>query len=179
MTSKDLSIVQRARIRRVGHATAAGVDDAVELNVVPFLDIVVNVMMFVLATLAVTFTASITTRPPTLRGIASEPAVAPTVLVVSDGFAVKTAAGNVAPGCAGAGAGLAVPQHDGAYDYDALGACLEALRLANPELRDGQQIHVTASPGIDYATIVHVADSVRTARDGSALFPDVSFQVPR
>ena len=35
-----------------------------ELNIVPFLDIIVNILIFVLATVAVTFTATITTTPP-------------------------------------------------------------------------------------------------------------------
>ncbi|MGC4086556.1 MAG: hypothetical protein QM756_01420 [Polyangiaceae bacterium] len=39
-----------------------------ELNIVPFLDIVVNILIFVLATVAVTFTASIETQPPASRG---------------------------------------------------------------------------------------------------------------
>ncbi len=49
-----------------------------ELNVVPFLDIILNVLMFVLATLAVTFTTRLEVSPPkkdvrAVRGAADEP----------------------------------------------------------------------------------------------------------
>jgi len=40
----------------------------VELNIVPFLDIIMNILIFVLATVAVTFTATIDTTPPASKG---------------------------------------------------------------------------------------------------------------
>ena len=167
---------QRARLRRAGQVVP---DEGSELNVVPFLDIIVNVMVFVLATLAVTFTASISGQPPALRGIARDARVPPTVIVVQDGFAVKTGAGNVATGCVGAGTGLAVPRRGGEYDVAALGECLERLKSEDAELRAATQIRIAANPGVDYGTIIAVADAVRETHGGSLLFPDVTFGVPR
>src|SRR5690349_21725443 len=92
-----LSALQRAKIRRLASpGQAPPEEEGGELNVVPFLDIITNVLMFVLATVAITFTATIETtprhrgiRPPTAPGLGL------TVLVVRDGFSLKAKGGNV------------------------------------------------------------------------------------
>jgi len=55
-----LSAAQRSRIRRLSqpHEPAPG-DEAGELNIIPYLDIITNIMMFVLASISVSFVASI------------------------------------------------------------------------------------------------------------------------
>ena len=64
-----LSAAQRSRIRRLSQPKEpdAG-EEAGELNVVPYLDIITNILMFVLASVSVTFVASIDTTPPSLGG---------------------------------------------------------------------------------------------------------------
>ncbi|MGC4092027.1 MAG: hypothetical protein QM756_29920 [Polyangiaceae bacterium] len=65
----SLSPAQRSKIRRLSQPRELSPDEeGGELNIVPFLDIVVNILIFVLATVAVTFTASIETQPPASRG---------------------------------------------------------------------------------------------------------------
>ena len=59
MPKEGLSAAQRSKIRRLATPAEDSVEESKEINVVPFLDIITNVLMFVLATLAVTFTASI------------------------------------------------------------------------------------------------------------------------
>jgi biopolymer transport protein ExbD len=181
MTEPGLDAVQRSRIRRASQARELSPDDeGGELNVVPFLDVIVNVMIFVLATIAITFTASFELRPPA-AGIrpASGEGLNLTVLVVSDGFAVKASGGNVAPGCAAPGPGIAVPKRGDAYDFAALGECVAALKHATPEGRAESQIFVTANQATDYQTLVRVMDAVRQTPRGEPLFPDVSLRVPR
>ncbi|MEO7330302.1 MAG: hypothetical protein ABI193_17125, partial [Minicystis sp.] len=58
-----LSPAQRSQIRRLSQPReSAPGEEAGELNVVPYLDIITNIMMFVLASIAVTFASTIDTR---------------------------------------------------------------------------------------------------------------------
>ena len=64
-----LSASQRAKVRRLSQPKELSPDEGGgELNIVPFLDIIVNILIFVLATVAVTFTATIDTTPPAQGG---------------------------------------------------------------------------------------------------------------
>src|ERR1700679_4203736 len=110
---EKLSAQQRSKIRRLSQPRELAVDEeGGELNIVPFLDIIMNVLMFVLATVSVTFTATIDTFPPRAGGAGARPPTTPTlgltVFIAGDGFGIKAQGGNVAPGCNGTGSGLAV-----------------------------------------------------------------------
>ena len=98
---EKLSAGQRSKIRRLAAPKELAADEeGGELNIVPFLDIVMNVLMFVLATVSVTFTATIDTFPPRAGSGArapTTPTLGLTVLVVPDGFSMKARGGNVAP----------------------------------------------------------------------------------
>src|SRR5258706_2827366 len=59
------------KIRRIASRIQPS-EERGELNVVPFLDIIINVMMFVLATLAVTFTSTADVSPPGTKPSRSE-----------------------------------------------------------------------------------------------------------
>src|SRR6185436_3991803 len=101
---EKLSAQQRAKVRRLSQPRELAPDEeGGELNIVPFLDIITNVLMFVLATVTVTFTATIDTFPPRAGGTTSRPPTTPTlgltVIVVPEGFSVKARGGNIAPGC--------------------------------------------------------------------------------
>src|SRR4051812_31368426 len=113
-----LSAQQRSKIRRLTEPKELAPDEeGGELNIVPFLDIVTNVLMFVLATVSVTFTATIDSSPPRAGGRPTnkpdQPFLGLTVIVVPEGFSVKARGGNVASGCNDAGPGLAVGKRDG------------------------------------------------------------------
>ncbi|HEY3234341.1 MAG TPA: biopolymer transporter ExbD [Polyangiaceae bacterium] len=179
-----LSAAQRAKVRRLSQPRELSPDEeGGELNIVPFLDIIVNILIFVLATVAVTFTASIETTPPASRSavradIKSE-ALNLTVLVVNDGFSIKAAGGNVAPGCQGPGAGIAIPKQGGKYDYRALNRCVSSLKNSSADFKDENQVYITANPGTPYEIIIGVIDAVRATRSGELLFDKVNFKVPR
>lgn len=173
---------ERSKIRRLlsEPRTLAADEEAGELNVVPFLDVIVNILIFVLATIAVTFTATIDIKLPqlpTLVGGGSGTEL--TVLIVNDGFALKAAGGNVATGCDTVGPGIAVPKRGGVYDFAGLNACAEKIAQTFPESARQSQIYITANPGVEYKTVVAVIDSVRVTSRGAPLFPDVSLRVPR
>jgi biopolymer transport protein TolR len=181
----SLSAAQRSKVRRLSQPKELSPDEeGGELNIVPFLDIVVNILIFVLATVAVTFTASIETNPPASRGagvrqeIASQ-ALNLSVFIVSDGFSLKASGGNIAPGCEGVGAGNAVPKAGGKYDFASLTACAARLKGSSPDFADETQATITANPGVELQTVIGVMDALRSTPSGDALFENIQFGVPR
>jgi biopolymer transport protein TolR len=181
----DLTTAQRSKIRRLSQPKELAPDEeGGELNIVPFLDIIMNILIFVLATVAVTFTATIDTTPPASKGsgvrseVPSE-ALNLTVLIVNDGFSLKASGGNIAPGCQGPGAGIAIPMKDGKYDLDSLTTCAARLKSSSPDFAEENQVYITANPGTDYQTIVDVIDALRATAQGDVLFDNVNFKVPR
>ena len=93
----DLSAAQRSKIRRLCAPREHSPDEAGgELNIVPFLDIIMNVLMFVLATVAVTFTTTIETNPPSSGGkgpriVTESKSLNLTLFVTNDGISIKAA----------------------------------------------------------------------------------------
>ena len=182
----NLSAAQRAKVRRLSQPRELAPDEeGGELNIIPFLDIIVNVLIFVLATVAVTFTASIDTTPPASRGgggVRKEiesTALNLTVIIVNDGFSLKASGGNVATGCTGPGTGVAIPKKGNEYDYASLTQCVAKLKGSNPDFADETQIFIGANPGTSYQTVISVIDAVRSTPQGDVLFDDVNFKVPR
>lgn len=180
-----LSAAQRSRIRRLSQpAEPQPGDEAGELNIVPYLDIIMNVMMFVLASVSVTFIASIDTTPPSIGGkgksnVATK-ALNLSAFVTDDGISLKTSSGNIAPGCQGTGAGITFPiQNIGGqktHDFAAVTACAKKLKSARAEFKEETQVTITAKSNIDYGTIIDTMDALR--KDGEEeLFPHVHFGV--
>ena len=183
MDSHDLGAADIARIRRLSQPKdAAPGDGDGELNVVPFLDIITNVMMFVLATLPAVFTATLAASAPPAPAPGTRPVDAPalnlTLMIVDGGVAIKAAGGAVGTGCT-PGSGVAVPNRDGSYDWRALRSCLTRIKASSPELAQETEIKIMAEPGIAYQSVVAAMDAARERDDGQPLFPDVSFSVPR
>ena len=181
MNEEPLSPAQRARIRRLSNpAEPQAGDDASELNVVPYLDIIMNVMMFVLVTVSVSFASTINTSAAH-AGPVVEPAAGGlhlTALITRDGVALKTAGGSIAPGCEAPGAGVTVPNRDGGYDLVGLTACARRIKGSRPELADEVQVTVAASPDVPYSTVIAVMDGLRADQDGP-LFPEVTLGAVR
>jgi biopolymer transport protein ExbD len=179
-----LSAQQRSKIRRISEPRELAPDEeGGELNIVPFLDIITNVMMFVLATVATTFTATIDTTPPRAGGgqrAKDTPSLSLTIIVVQEGFSVKARGGNVAPGCNEAGAGLAIPKRENDYDYNALNACAKHLKGLSADFQTETNVTISANPNIPYQAIIGTIDALRKANDtGEELFPDVNFGLAR
>ena len=180
-----LSAAQRSKIRRLSQPKELSPDEeGGELNIVPFLDIVMNILIFVLATVAVTFTATIETTPPAnpsggVRAQLEKQSLNLSVLITGEGHAIKTSGGNVAPGCSGAGPGIAIPRRGQVYDFTALNECASSLKNASPEFSEETQVFLSANPDIEYQTLISTIDAVRATAKGDPLFPDVNFQVAR
>ncbi|HRI69091.1 MAG TPA: biopolymer transporter ExbD [Polyangium sp.] len=180
-----LSAAQRSRIRRLSQPVEPQPgEEAGELNIVPYLDIIMNVMMFVLASVSVTFITSIDTTPPAIGGrgksdVATK-ALNLSAFVTDEGISLKTSGGNIAPGCQGTGAGITFPiqvvNGEKAHDFAGITACAKKLKNASPDFKEETQVTITAKFNIDYETIVNTMDALR--KDGEeVLFPKVHFGV--
>ena len=176
-----LSPRQLAKIRRLSSPAEADAGEAGELNVVPYLDIIMNVTMFVLATVSVIFVSTVDTSAAVQNPGKPYQQASPlglSVLVTDRGVALKTSAGNVAPGCEGLGPGITVPLRDAKHDVSAITACARKLKSASPAFAEETEVALSASPGVDYATVISVMDALRRDRD-AVLFPNVHLAVVR
>lgn len=180
-----LSAAQRSRIRRLSQPVDPQPgEEAGELNIVPFLDIITNVMMFVLASVSVTFITSIDTTPPAIGGkgksdVASK-ALNLSAFVTDDGISLKTSGGNIAPGCQGTGAGITFPIQTSSgqrvHDFAGINACAKKLKNASPDFKDETQVTITAKSNIEYSVIIDTMDALRKNGE-EELFKDVHFGV--
>jgi biopolymer transport protein TolR len=183
----SLSAAQRAKIRRLSAPRELAPDEeGGELNIVPFLDIIMNILIFVLATVAVTFTSTIETTPPAIGGGGirkdiKSAALNLTVIVVGEGFSLKASGGNVSPGCTGVGPGLAIPKSNGQFDYAALNDCAARLKASSPDFADEETVSITANPGTEYQIVIGVMDALRHdfKRPAEVLFDKVNFKVSK
>lgn len=185
IVQERLTATQRSKIRRLSAPKEIGEDEAGgELNIVPFLDIVTNVLMFVLATVSVTFTATIESSPPRAAGAGAArgpipPSLSLTVLIVPEGFSVKTASGSIGTGCTGLGAGVTIPMINGQYDAAGLTKCADRLKQEAPAFKDEDQVIISASPQIAYQNLITAIDALRSNDKGDKLFTEVRFGVAR
>ena len=179
-----LSPAQRSKIRRLSQPVEpAPGDEAGELNIIPYLDIIVNILVFVLVSVSVTFIASIDTTPPSIGGGKVRADIATKALnlsawITTEGIALKTSTGNIATGCQDVGSGITVPKQGETYDYTALTACAKRLKNARAEFKEETQVTITANPGIEYKTVIEVMDALRNEGE-EELFPEVHFGVAR
>jgi biopolymer transport protein ExbD len=154
-----------------------------ELNIIPYLDIMMNIIVFTIATITVVFVSTIDTTPPAAgagRGTRkASKALNLTALITSDGIGLKTSSGNIATGCTGLGSGITIPRKsETAHDYAELTRCARRLKDENERFADESQVTMTANPGVEYQVIVDAMDALRRDDKGE-LFPDVYFGVPR
>jgi biopolymer transport protein ExbD len=182
---EKLSASQRSKIRRLSAPKELSPDEeGGELNIVPFLDIVTNVLMFVLATISVTFTTIIETSPPSLGGRpkpSDAPKLALNVVIIDKGFVVSAFGQHVGEGCQGAGTGATVGRTPDGHDYDFSGltACAARLKEKIPEADEETSATLTANGNIPYQVIISTIDALRKSDQGKMLFPDINFGVPQ
>ncbi len=186
----QLSAAQRSRIRRLSAYQEPAVgEEAGELNIIPYLDIIVNILVFVLVSVSVTFMSTIDTVPPSVGGGKVRDSVSSkklnlSVFITTKGISFKTSGGSIATGCDNVGGGITVPMRESPpagtspYDLPAVTACARKLKSARPEFEEETQVTITASPGIEYQYVIEVLDAVRIDEKGE-LFPEAFFGVVR
>jgi biopolymer transport protein ExbD len=191
-----LSCAQRSRIRRLAAPKEPEVgEEAGELNIVPYLDIITNVLVFVLASVTVTFLTQLDTVPPSLgsgkvkQDIKSD-ALNLTVLVAANGVAFTTSFGGIATGCNGVGQGITVPKKsdggDDIYDVKAVRACARTLKYeaGGGKFEDEQQVTVACDRNVQYKYLIQVLDALRSDPDTQVesqrvLFPEFHLGVAK
>jgi biopolymer transport protein ExbD len=168
--------------RRIRHEEETG-----ELNVVPYLDIVVNLVMFMLLSMTGLVSLGVVnvSAPkvgPAAAAAADGPKLLLTVGISKRGFFV----GGEAPGApaqgALSGAAPTIPLAGGAYDYAALTERMEHVKDRFP---NETNLVLTAEPDVPYDVLIQTMDACREARgtapDGTPerrpLFFDVSLSL--
>jgi len=163
----------RAAMRRMREHNDELEEEHGELNLVPYMDIVTNIIIFLLASVVNQVSlGNINVSVPTLSaggGAADDqpgrPPLNLTVTVASNGFIIA-ASGGVLP---------TVPRlPDGKFDYASLTKKLVEIKSA-PENADETKVTFNADSGTPYDIVVSTLDAIREDDAGKILFPDVNF----
>lgn len=175
MTTAAIPASIRPKIRRAARLAARqGGDEAAqgELNITPFLDVVVNLVLFLLATTAaVLSTTELEVRLPSY-GRGDPAGLRLSVTLTDRGAVVSTREGVLGPGCTAPGprGSVAVaPAADGGLDAAALAACAATLHARSPADRS---VILAADPLVPYAEVVAAMDALRGPAEAPA-FRDV------
>jgi biopolymer transport protein ExbD len=150
-------------------------EEAGELNLVPYMDIVTNIIIFLLASVVNQVAlGNINVSVPTISqgGGASEDQPPPekpplnlTISVGASGFTVA-ASGGVLP--------IIPKMPNGQYDYKALTGKLKEIK-SNPDNATETKANFNADANIPYDIVVATLDAMRQDEGGKILFPDVAF----
>lgn len=173
----------RASLRRIREQGEEQLEDSGELNLVPYLDIVMNIIMFLLATVQFqamlaninitlpTSTATTETTAPT------KPELNLTVSISENGYTLATSGSVLYRGFRLTPEGVVqtssdlptLPKATTGLDVDALSQILSEIKDRFP---DEDRAVLTASPQIPYEQVVKTMDAMREWK-GRALFPGV------
>ena len=157
---------EAARVRR--GAMARGEGPSTELNVVPFLDIVMNVLMFVLLTMSADFVGAVEI-PRLDRSAVHGTEAAPLLRVFADreGVRVSFRGGWIAPDCQRFGArGVAVASVGASLDVAGLRRCLARMRAVpawRAELAAQRRIVVSVDEEVPYGVMIEALDAAGSA----------------
>jgi biopolymer transport protein TolR len=173
-SSRSFTPAQLAWINRKSKPKAHDPADGGELNIIPFLDIIMNILIFVLASVTSVFTATIPMPAPSSGaggGGGSGNEVNITLKITREGYIVGAPGGFLQPGCSAVGnAALTVPLASGTHDFATLTRCMTTIRN-NPEWRtelaDNHKIQIAANQDIPYRVLVGTLDAVRETRPGA------------
>jgi biopolymer transport protein ExbD len=148
-------------------------EDTGELNLVPYLDIITNIIIFLLASVVMNVNfGNVNVTLPTLStgggAAADEPQKPPlnlTVTAGASGFTIGASGGIMSP----------LPKlPNGQYDYKALTAKLMEIK-AQPDNASETKVTFNADAYIPYEIVVQTLDAMREDTGGKLLFPDVVF----
>lgn len=150
-----------------------------ELNIVPFLDITVNLIMFLLMSVAaIAFFTQISSSLPNYgRGRATRPGQTEekslnlNLFITDKGVTVTGSSGKLQPGCdtVTSGQTVTVPRAGGEYDWEGLATCLKKVKS---QFQDETEVTIAADPEVAYEVLVGAMDTVRND-GGDELFPDI------
>ena len=179
-----LSPRQRSYIRKRANEGQLDPSEMVgELNIIPFLDIVVNLIMFLLATSEYVLLISQidSDLPKIARGRKPQDSVETplnlNVTVTDVGVIVTGSGGKLSPGCTSldpAGSrSITVPRKGNVYDWAGLTECAAKVKV---QFDDEDTVTVSADPQIQYEHVVAAMDAMR-GKGKVELFPKVLVSV--
>lgn len=166
---------RRALRRATRRADADPSEQGSELNIVPLLDVVVNIMLFLLATTSATLAVTEVSaeldstcahcQGPDRRGLNLS------VTITENGAVVAGEGARLAPGCeeTTTARGVTIPRTGAGQNFDALRDCLGRVHARFPE---EDSVILSADPLVPYDAIVHAMDAAR-GPDGDPWFPRV------
>lgn len=165
----------RAACRRMRDHNEEIEEEAGELNLVPYMDIVTNIIIFLLASVVNQASlANINVTVPSISaggGSASDepppekPPLNLTVSVGASGFTIA-ASGGVLP--------IVAKLPNGQYDYKTLTVKLKEIK-SSPDNATETKANFSADATVPYDIVVATLDAMRTTEEGKILFPDVAF----
>ena len=164
----------RATMRRMRDHNEEMEEETGEINLVPYMDIVTNIIIFLLASVVNQVAlGNVNVSVPTLSsggGAASDdkpekPPLNLTVTVGATGFTIA-ASGGVLP--------LIAKLPNGQYDYKELTKKLLEIK-STPDNSDETKVNFNADANTSYDIVVATLDAMRQDDNGKTLFPDVAF----
>jgi biopolymer transport protein TolR len=164
----------RAAMRRMKDHNEEIEEETGEINLVPYMDSVTNIIIFLLASVVNQVAlGNVNVSVPTLSsggGAASEdkpekPPLNLTVTVGATGFTIA-ASGGVLP--------LIPKMPNGQYDYKQLTKKLLEIKSATENLEE-TKVNFNADANTSYDIVVATLDAMRQDDNGKVLFPDVAF----
>lgn len=160
----------RARMRRMREQFEEAEEETGEINLVPYMDIVTNIIIFLLASVVNQVPLGTVNASSPTFGVGGgggedteKPALNLTVTVGQTGFTL-----------AGSGAVLPpIPKlPNGDYDFGALTVKLSDVKK---EYKDETKATFNADAVTAYETVVKTLDAMREDKEGKVLFPDIVF----
>ena len=156
-----------------------------ELNIIPYLDILMNLIIFILLSMSglAAFGILNVNAPNYGAGASSsdnpqKPPLLLTVAISKKGFYVAATGGvlgaapeGAAPAPMGEGAPTIPKLADGSPDYAGLTNKMKEIKSNFPE---ESKVIIAAEPDVQYEWLVSTMDAVRETQDRKLLFPDVT-----
>lgn len=130
--------------------------EAGELTIVPYLDILMNLILFMVVSMTGLGMLRVVIATREQPGAGAPVSTPVSVSIDADGFAIDDGSNHVE-----------VPNERGVPDFARLRAELEQIGRRGTLL-------LRAAPGIDYQLLISTMDAARTTADGRPLFADVT-----
>lgn len=141
-------------------------DDAVdvegELTIIPYLDILMNLILFMLLSMSGLGLIRVVNASRSTPGDQGAGAAPVSVLIDEHGFTVSSD-----------GEEVTVPRVAGAWDFEALRSTLEAMKPYSQ-----RQLVLRAAPAVAFDVIVETMDAARETKAHAPLLPDVTLVPP-
>lgn len=159
----------RRRTRHTHEDASTEAEESGELNLIPYLDVVTTLVIFLVFTFQVVIEFRlIELLPPAYSAAARNPSETPdeppvtlTLIITSEGYRIVTNRPELGT--------EEVPLRSGEYDNAKL---TQVLLDVKTKLELGESLILTASDDIEYKVVVSAMDAARQF-EGKLLFPDV------